>query len=382
MDCKKIKILFISHEFSIGGATVSLISLLQGLKKLNQLEVWTLLPYKKDSMAKGLLSKNNINCRQIWFRRNYRKVSEKYSLKYRMFDFLNIFAVMKIYCYIKREKFVIICSNSTGVDVGARAAKLAKVPHIYYIREFMELDHGIEYRNKSRMRDLLEHSSYAVFISKAIENYYQTKYKLKNTVQFYDGFIVQQYYKEHDILNEKRILLMQAGTFQEGKGTINTIEMLYHLNLSGFTNWEIEFVGNGTEEYVREMQDLIVKYHLESQITIGQFCLDMQEKLLEKDILIMNSKTEGFGRVTVEGMLAGCLVIGKNSGGTKEIIEDKDNGILFENENDFITVIKQIDIERDTYKRLAKKGQKYALQKFDYMNAANEFMNVVRECMR
>lgn len=382
MNSNKRKILFVSHEFSIGGSTVSLMSLIQGLKKYDELEIWVLLPYKKGSMAKGLFIRNHINCRQMWYRRDYKKISEKYSLKSKIFDLLNMLAVIKIYRYIKKEKFAIVCSNSTGVDVGARAAKLAKVPHIYYVREFMELDHGIEYRNKKCMRNLLEQSLYTVFISKVIEKYYKNKYQLKNTAQFYDGFIVQQYYKEHDILKKNRILLIQAGTFQEGKGTRNTIEMLYLLNEGGFTDWEMEFVGSGAEEYVKEMQNFIVKYHLESQITIGQFCLNMQEKLLQKDILIMNSKAEGFGRVTVEGMLAGCLVVGRKAGGTEEIIEDKVNGILFENENDFVNVIKQIYNERDVYRRMAKKGQRYALEKFDYMNTANDFMDVVRECMQ
>ena len=125
------------------------------------------------------------------------------------------------------------------------------------------------------------------------------------------------------------------------------------------------------------MHALISKYKLESQITISGFFVNMKEKLSGKDILIMNSKSEGFGRVTVEGMLTGCLVIGRNSGGTAEIIIDKVNGLLFENEANFVNIIKEIYANRDTYRKLAKSGQKYAAEKFDCVNTAQNFMTII-----
>lgn len=382
MNSAQTKILFISHESSIAGSTVSLTSLIQGLKKYNKLDVSVLLPYKKSGTSKELLSKNNIKYKQIWYRINFKSLTEKYSLKFRILDLLNVLATFRIYLYIKKEKIDIVCSNSTAVDVGARAAKLANVPHIYYIREFMEKDYKLEYRNKRRMRNLLENSQYVIFISKAVEEYYKTNYNLKNTTQFYNGFIVHDYYKEHDILNKTKIFFVQVGAFQDGKGTINTIEMLYHLNINGFTNWSMEFVGKGAKEYVKKMKSLISEYHLESQVTIGEFCLDIKDKLSGKDILIMNSESEGFGRVTVEGMLAGCLVIGRYSGGTTEIIEDKVNGIAFENEEDFLCAVKQIDADREKYRQLAKSGQKYAMETFDCVNTAKNFMKVVEKCLQ
>lgn len=383
MDSKKIRILFLSHEFSIGGSTVSLISLIQGLKEYDNLEVVVFLPYRKNGTAKRILGKNNINYEQGLYRRNYKKISEKNFIKLLVYDLLNVLATIKIGYCLKKEKIDIVCSNSTGVDVGARAARLAKVPHIYYVREFMERDFKCEYRNKYRMKKLLEKSEYAIFISKAVEEYYKSKYCLQNTSQFYNGFVVEDYYIQgHDILADKKIRFIQVGEFSEGKGVFNTIELLQHLNEAGIRNWRMEFVGKGPEDNIHQMQHLISQYHMESQITIGNFCLDMKEKLSEKDILIMNSRAEGFGRVTVEGMLAGCLVIGRNSGGTKEIIENQVNGILFEDEKDFISIIKQIENQRNVYRQLAKDGQKYALEEFDCTKTARNFMKVVEKCMQ
>ncbi len=381
----QIKILFVSHESDIGGATISLINMIQGLRNYNNIDVWVLIPYKKWNKGRAfkLLESNGINYKEIWYRRNYKSISEKYSLKYYILDFLNMFSVKRIQKFIKQVKFDIICSNSTGVDVGARAAQIAKVPHIYYVREFMKADHNSEYRNKKRMKSLLETSDYVIFISKAIEGYYTTNYNLQNTIQFFDGFTLQDYYiKKHDILIEEEISFIQSGSFTDGKGTLNTIKMLYQLNQRGIKNWKMEFVGAGAKEYIQKMKNLISKYHLESQVVIGEFCMDMKTKLSQKDILIMNSRAEGFGRVTVEGMLAGCLVIGRYSSGTSEIIMNQINGIAFEREDEFINTIYRITVDREKYKRLARDGQKYAMKTFDCVNTATNFTRVVEECLR
>jgi glycosyltransferase involved in cell wall biosynthesis len=47
------------------------------------------------------------------------------------------------------------------------------------------------------------------------------------------------------------------------------------------------------------------------------------------DVVLMCSRSEGFGRVTVEGMLAGKVVIGARSGATTELIQDGVTGLLY-----------------------------------------------------
>ncbi len=382
---KRIKILFVSHEFSIGGSTVSLVSLIEGLRNYDEIDIKVLLPYKRgeERQAFKVLEDKGIYYKEKCYRRNYKSISEKYTLKYHIFDCLNSLAVNSIQKYLQKEKFDIVCSNSTAVDVGARAAQLAKIPHIYYVRETMKNDFSCEYRNKKRMKKLLEHSNYIIFISKAVEDYYTANFKLRNKIQFYNGFILQDYYIEkHEILKGEKLSFVQVGGFLDGKGTLNTIELMYQLKQNGISNWTMEFVGRGSESYVQKMQRLITKYHLETQIFIGDFCMDMKSKLSHKDILIMNSVAEGFGRVTVEGMLAGCLVMGRYSGGTTEIIMDRINGIAFEKETEFLNAVQEINDDKDKFRKLAKDGQRYAKEKFSYVNTAKNFIAVVRECLK
>lgn len=173
------KIIFISHEYRVNGSTVSLVSLIQGLKEISNVEIEVLIPYKCNSYARDLFRKKGIKYKEILYRRDYKYLSEGYSLKYLVYDILNLLAVRKISRYIKKKQFDIVCSNSMAVDVGARAAQRAKVEHIFYVREFMEEDHRIEFRNKKRMRRLIENSRGMIFISKSIQEKYISLYGIK-----------------------------------------------------------------------------------------------------------------------------------------------------------------------------------------------------------
>jgi glycosyltransferase involved in cell wall biosynthesis len=58
------------------------------------------------------------------------------------------------------------------------------------------------------------------------------------------------------------------------------------------------------------------------------FRTDMPRIMKAIDILVVPSWTESFGRVAVEGMAAGCAVVGTAAGGLPEIITDGINGVL------------------------------------------------------
>ena len=60
---------------------------------------------------------------------------------------------------------------------------------------------------------------------------------------------------------------------------------------------------------------------------------DVHAFLGEYDILLMCSRSEAFGRVTVEAFLSNVNVIGASSGGTSEIMLDMKHGMTYEHGN-------------------------------------------------
>lgn len=375
------KILFVSHEAFVGGSSISLLNLIEGMKIIDEdIEVTILLPmtFRKNKPAQNLFQEKNVKIKQMLYRDNCKMIGKKRSLKSYIYDILNCFAVYTIKRYIIKNKFDVVCSNSSAVDVGARAALAIKVPHIFYIRELMSPEHGIEYRNKGRMKKLLEKSDCTIFISKIVEKRYTDTYKLKNIVQFYDGFSVDDYLVDNHIIFQNHIIrLIQIGLYSDGKGTLDSIRMIHLLKQNGINNIHLEFVGSGSDEYRNKMITHINQYNLHDNITISAYTNNVKEKLTQSDILLMNSRAEGFGRVTVEGMLAGCLVLGRNEAGTIEIVENGINGLLYNCDKEFLNSIRDILGNRDYYRGIARIGQEKALRKFDCSKAAQNFIDTI-----
>ncbi|WP_027209063.1 glycosyltransferase family 4 protein [Butyrivibrio hungatei] len=372
-------ILFVSHEFGVGGATRSLISLIKGINYIfPEIQCQVLVPLKhgKKNKACDLFEQNGVRYKNMLYRNDYKKVTDGYSFKYFIYDLINQFAVNKIGKYISKEHFSLICSNSTAVSVGGAAAINKRIPHIQYIREMMEEDFQIEYRDKGLIKDIIEKSDGVVFNSGFVREKYIALYDIQSEVMFHVGINVQEfYYEKHDLFKKKNINIIQIGTFKDGKGTKNSIEIMKRLRDHGADNFVMTFVGGGDNKYIDEMKSLITKYELEQNIKIVDYTNCINQYLNDADIFIMNSFSEGFGRVTVEAMAAGCLVLARNAGGTKEIVTDGNTGLLFNNEDEAADKIVEVLAEKEKYIEVALRGQKYAMDNYGEIKTAKLFMD-------
>ncbi len=100
----------------------------------------------------------------------------------------------------------------------------------------------------------------------------------------------------------------------------------------------------------------------------------------QADILLMCSRKEAFGRVTVEGMKAGKPVIGAGSGGTKELIRDGYNGFLytFGDYRELAEKVKYLCQHPDEAGQMGENGKQWALEKFNIEHYTEEVLTVLR----
>ena len=98
--------------------------------------------------------------------------------------------------------------------------------------------------------------------------------------------------------------------------------------------------------------------------------------------LIVASRFEGFGRMTAEAAFMGCLVIGRNTGGTKEII-DKTGGFLFFFFEELAEEMESLSsIEDSTYLALAQKAKSVAKQAYSTENNAAQILSIYKKLLR
>jgi len=95
------------------------------------------------------------------------------------------------------------------------------------------------------------------------------------------------------------------------------------------------------------------------------------------------SKAEAFGRVTIEGMLSGTLVIGAACGATEELIQNNKTGLLYEygNENDLTNKIKWAVTNKEIARSIANCGRTYAKENMTAVINAQNVYSLYQEVM-
>jgi len=122
-------------------------------------------------------------------------------------------------------------------------------------------------------------------------------------------------------------------------------------------------VGAGHSAYERRLHELASRLGVEDRVQFTGSVPNEQvpDVLADHDILVVPSVVaEGFGRVIVEGMAAGLVVVGTATGGSAEILVDGVNGLVFppEDASALAERLKRLAQDPALYARLAAEGKK------------------------
>lgn len=123
-------------------------------------------------------------------------------------------------------------------------------------------------------------------------------------------------------------------------------------------------IGDGEER--GRLEALILKLNQASRITMLGFRTDIPELLSAGDILCLPSLWEGLGTILLDGILAGCTVIGTAVGGIPEIIMDGETGLLFQprDHNGLAKLIQQLVDDPTLKQHLDERAKRHVAETF------------------
>lgn len=367
-----INVIYILHESGMGGAVQSLLDMLAARQKrlnpiviipghgiveerLQQMNiVYYVVPYLSDYSGIGVHTQAEVDS---VFNDNYR-------------------AALELQEVIKREKIQIIHSNSSANSVGAMAALIAGIPHIWHIRELLEEHFDCEFLDKDLKRELFQCADSLISISDCVKNAYRHKYGV-DSERIYDGLEVKRFMMDGLPDREENCFLL-AGGLSRQKGQLDAIKAVNELVKNGM-NIQLYIVGDGNEQYRWILKQYIRIYGLESHVHIDKYRKDLREYRKLCRYSITASRMEALGRVTIEAMLAGCIVIGADTGGTAEIIgKDSARGYLYR-QGDYrnLAEVMRCAIEHSSnHKGIWQAAQTYALENFNSEKYVEKVMEV------
>ena len=382
-----MKVLLVAGDSGHSGATLSMTVLAKCLYEMGNSGV-VILPQK--GTIENELRKEKIPYYVVHSYFWTKGIGEKRSLfniaRFLKHIFYNFIAVRKIKWIIKWEKIDLVHVNTVSSYVGAAAALLCGVPLVWHIREFLEEDHGVTLWKPQKAYSLISRSDCVIAISDAVYKKYSRVLNTDRIKMIYNGLDIQRYFiSNHRILeNPKKIRITVSGRLTEGKCQLEMIKAAAIVRRFSDA-FQVYLVGNkDREDYYQELKKSICENHLEGYVILAGFTENMEKVWRNTDICVMCSRAEAFGRVTVEAMLAGVFVIGANTAGTAEIIEDQKNGLLYQqgDPKDLASKIMYVLQHKEWAKRIAMAGQQYALEKFSALRNAEEIVGVYQAVLQ
>lgn len=372
-----MRVLFIENAGNMSaGAFHSMIALIKLLKKYG-VEAHVAVPDRGDGLE--LLDKSDIPyikmraCSYTWLYSEEDSLIEKIKmpLKY-LYTQIASQALIK---YAKKNKINIVHENTSACYIGKVVADALHVPNIWHIREFLEEDFGMTIWNKKRAIRMMNDSAALITISDAITDKYKHLVNPEKLNKIYNGISIEQFYRLNRKLSIKpNAKILCVGRVCDGKGQRDAIKALSVLKQKYNIEVQLYLAGIYEDAYAEEIMTPAKLAGIADNIHFLGQCNNISEIYAEMDILCMASRKEAFGRVTVEAMLSGMLVVGSNSGGTSEIITDHETGFLYEpgNVDDMVETLKFALEHPDEVAVIAEAGREYARQKFDAERNARE----------
>ena len=221
----------------------------------------------------------------------------------------------------------LIYTNTLTIDLGAILAQKYQLPHVWHVREYGNFGFH-SYRGDPFA--LVQKSADAVIaISEALAQYcVEHNIEEKKVTAIYDGVDFEKICtKKKGEGNTFRIVM--AGTLAREKGYITAIKAISALPKELKKKVRLDIFGSGTSTEIREIHEAIQCEHLEKQIMLKGYNRQLAQELSNYEVGIVASKSEGFGRCTVEYIAAGLWVLGSNTGATPEVLKMTEGGWLF-----------------------------------------------------
>ncbi|MEO8588915.1 MAG: glycosyltransferase family 4 protein [Flavobacteriales bacterium] len=338
-----MRVAYITHYADLYGANRSLLELIGELQRRGDVEPHVLLPQQGPLV--GELERMSVPYRIIPFETrmvhrdfmggpHHRLMQRwRYARDARGRRNRNRELLPAIIDQVKAWRVQLIHANSSAVSIAPDVSSEASIPLIWHIRELLALHYGIhpdsgrsEYGRSLRDADRL------IGISEAVrEDVARYTALVRPLVVVYNGVVPKARYAELRSMADERwstpgsFTFAMVGLIHPSKGHLEALDAL-RLVLDAGADVRLIIAGDGRMDVLHER---ITALGLAAHVELPGFVENAFDVYNRSHAVLMCSRHEAMGRVTVEAMASGLAVIGHASGGTLELLRDPAVGILY-----------------------------------------------------
>jgi glycosyltransferase involved in cell wall biosynthesis len=169
-----------------------------------------------------------------------------------------------------------------------------------------------------------------------------------------------------ETMNARTFRIVLVGERKTAKGQHDAVAAVGLLAQAGI-ELDLELIGRGEPGFDGELREHAHRAGVASRVHMVDFSADHLRRVATADVVLMCSRSEALGRVTIEAMKLARPVIGAAAGATPELIRHEWNGLLYQ-PGDAPALARAIDRLRrspDESHELGQRGRQWALSAFN-----------------
>lgn len=257
------------------------------------------------------------------------------------------------------------------------AAKLAKLPLLVYVREYM--------RPIRQHQSILEDADLLLAVSNDVGDHIRSFAPKAKVTVCEDKFSMPNTPPPRKVRPNPELRVAMVGRITPYKRQHLFVRAAAH-SLRAKLRSKFFVIGGGAgsdPNYEIACKQLAASLNLGDSLQFLGHRRDAAQLMETMDVVCILSDREPYPRVALEAQAAGCIVIGCRSGGVPELILDGTDGLLISADassvcSDLLSNLKKLAVDAEWRQSLASAAQERALRHTQNLSDADRFQRAIR----
>ena len=261
--------------------------------------------------------------------------------------------------------------------LGRWAGLLAHVPH------WIQVEHNSRERYTSwrlwQSRFLSKKTRYSVGVSEGVADVLRSQGLHSRIVAIPNGIDTDKFAQHsQNAIGQRPKDLIMVSRFAKSKDQITLVKALGLLKARGVCP-NLSFFGGGSSRYLKRVQRLVARYGLGSQVSFCAHTPHVDQELAAHKIFVMSSFYEGLNLSVLEAMASGCVIVGSDAVGVRELIHDGVDGFAFKigDSEHLANIIESILAAPEEFQSFADKARLKAQQFYDKQHVNQAYQDLL-----